>query len=61
MSSGRRKDHGADKLPPWSEELFRAMQMKVALELRTRYALTGELPHDLDVLLTRTKEQEHKS
>jgi len=53
MSSGRRKEHEADKLPPWSEELFRAMQMRIAQELSKRYALPEELAHDLDVLLTR--------
>ena len=43
MSSGRRKDHEAGKLPPWSEELFRAMQMRIAQELRKRYVLPDEL------------------
>jgi hypothetical protein len=53
MSNGRRKHHEADKLPPWSEELFRAMQMRIAQELRKRYALPEELPRALDVLLMR--------
>jgi hypothetical protein len=61
MSSGDRKDDEADKQSPSKNELFRAMQMRIGQELRARYAVPEELPHELYVLLMRLKEQQHEN